>query len=177
MRRSARYAILAMIALAVVAPATVSAKSAVQREVTLEQSLLRQVNQVRVDHGLRPLALSPRLKAAASFQSRALLVQGVFDHNSAAGGSFGDRLRRFYPVGGARTWNVGENLLWGSDGIDAGSAVKLWLDSPEHRKIMLDPIWREFGIGAFATPSAPGVYASAGAVVVVTIDFGVRATQ
>src|SRR4029077_12154274 len=125
-------------------------------------------------YGLRPLALSRALQAAATFQSRGLLEQGLFDHSTAAGGAFGDRLRRFYPVGSARAWSVGENLLWSSDGIDASTTVKSWLDSPAHRHTLLDPTWREFGVSALSTDAAPGVYAAAGPVVVVTMDFGVR---
>ena len=41
---------------------------------------------------------------------------------------------------------------------------------------MLDPSWREFGAGAVAAPSAPGIYATVGPVVVVTVDFGTRAS-
>jgi uncharacterized protein YkwD len=129
---------------------------------------------VRAGHGLQALRLSRGLEAAAKFQTRSLLSQGLFEHDSPAGGSFGDRMHRFYPVGGSRSWGVGENLLWSSAGLDAAGAVRIWLDSPPHRKIMLDPSWREFGIGAFGAPAAPGVYASAGAVVVVTMDFGSR---
>jgi uncharacterized protein YkwD len=174
MRRFLWCAVLLSV-LTVVATATADATPAsAQRETGLEQGIMREVNRVRSDHGLRPLVPARGLQAAAAFQSKALLVQGMFEHDSPAGGAFGDRLRRFYPIGPSRSWSVGENLLWSADGIDAPSAVKLWLDSPVHRKIMLDPAWREFGAGAVAAPSAPGIYASAGAVVVVTIDFGTR---
>lgn len=131
---------------------------------------------MRSDRGLRQLASSRSLQAAAAFQSRALLTEGVFEHDSTAGGAFGDRLRRFYPIGSAKAWSVGENLLWSAAGIDATKAVQLWLDSPVHRRIMLDPSWREFGVGAVTAPTASGVYASVGPVVVVTMDFGVRST-
>jgi uncharacterized protein YkwD len=177
MRRSICWAVVSVLALAVAPLATGGAKASAQRQSGLEQGILREVNHVRVDHGLHPLVLSRGLRAAAAFQSRALLAQGVFDHDSPAAGSFAERLRRFYPVGSARAWSVGENLLWSSGGIDATEAVKLWLESPEHRRILLDPSWREFGTGAFGAPSAPGVYASVGAVVVVTIDFGSRTTR
>jgi len=174
-----RFLCSAVAAVMLVAVGVATASAAVgsspgQRETALEQAILREVNRVRSDRGLRPLTASRGLVAAAAFQSKALLAQGAFDHDTQGGGTFGDRLRRFYPVGSSRAWSVGENLLWGQDGIDAPTAVKLWLDSPVHRKIMLDPGWREFGAGAVAAPSAPGVYASAGAVVVVTIDFGTR---
>ena len=174
MRRFLCCALVSVLALAVAPLATGGPKASAQRQSPLEQGILREVNRVRAGHGLRSLTLSPALQAAASFQTRSLLSQGVFEHDTAAGGSFGTRLRHFYPVSGAHTWSVGENLLWATAGIDAGSAVKLWLGSAPHRKILLDPTWREFGIGAFGVAAAPGVYASAGAVVVVTIDFGTR---
>jgi uncharacterized protein YkwD len=175
MRGSLSCALVVVLALAVAPLATGTSRASAQRQVTLEQGILREVNHVRVAHGLHPLALSRGLQAAAAFQTRALLAQGVFDHDSATSGAFGTRLRRFYPVGGAHGWSVGENLLWSSAGISAESAVKIWLESPGHRKIMLDPTWLEAGVGAFGTTSAPGVYADAGAVTVVTMDFGSRA--
>ena len=174
MRRSVCCALVVVLALAAAPLATGGPKTSAQREQALEQGILREVNRLRAVRGLRSLTLSKGLQAAALFQSRALLTQGVFDHASPAGGAFDERLRRFYPVAGAHAWSIGENLLWSSEGIDAGAAVRLWLDSPSHRRIMLDPTWREFGIGAFGASSAPGVFASAGAVVVVTIDFGSR---
>jgi uncharacterized protein YkwD len=176
MRWSVRFALLAVLLTAVITPAAVGSSSPAQRDSSLEQGILREVNHVRSDRGLRALSSSRSLQAAAAFQSRALLTEGVFEHDSTAGGAFGDRLRRFYPVGSARAWSVGENLLWSGAGIDAGAAVQLWLDSPVHRRIMLDPSWREFGVGAVTASSAPGVYASVGPVVVVTMDFGVRST-
>ena len=177
MRRSLCCALVVVLALVAAPLATGRQKASAQREQILEQGILREVNHVRAVRGLRSLTLSKGLQAAAMFQSRALLTQGVFDHDSPGGGTFGERLRRFYPVTGAHAWSVGENLLWGSEQIGAGAAVKLWLDSPEHRKIMLGTTWREFGIGAFRSQSAPGVFASRGAVVVVTIDFGSRTTR
>jgi uncharacterized protein YkwD len=167
----------AVVLAGVLSVSAVAGTTSTQREPVLEQAILLQVNQVRSDRGLRPLTASRALHAAAAFQSKALLTQGVFDHDSSVGGAFGDRLRRFYPIGASHAWSVGENLLWGQDGIDAPTAVKLWLESPAHRKIMLDPDWHEFGAGAVAAPSAPGVYATAGAVVVVTLDFGTRTSS
>jgi uncharacterized protein YkwD len=177
MRRSLCCAFLVVVALAAAPLATGTTKTPTQRETALEQGILREVNRVRGAHGLRALVLSRGLQAAATYQSRILLEQGVFDHDSAAGGAFGDRLRRFYPVGAAHSWSVGENLLWSSGGIDASAAVKRWLDSATHRRIIFDPSWREFGVGAVSTPAAPGVYSTAGPVVVVTLDFGARTSS
>ena len=177
MRRSLCCALLVVLALAVAPLASGTTRASSQRETGLEQGILREANRVRTGHGLRALALSRALQASAAYQSRILLQQGVFDHDTAIGGSFGDRLRKFYPVGAARTWSVGENLLWSTDGIAPAAAIQSWLDSPEHRKILLDPTWREVGVGAIGTPAAGGVYAAAGPVVVVTMDFGARTTR
>ena len=153
MRRSLCRALLFVVATLAAAPlASGTTRASTQRETALEQGILREANRVRAGHGLRALALSRALQASAAYQSRILLQQGVFDHDTAIGGSFGDRLRKFYPVGAARSWSVGENLLWSTDGIAAAAAVQSWLDSPEHRKILLDPTWREVGVGAVSTP-------------------------
>src|SRR4029079_12176974 len=137
MRRWLSSALLVVVALAAAPLASGTTRGSTLRETTLEQGILREANRIRVSHGLRALASSRPLQASAAYQSRILLQQGVFDHDTAIGGSLGDRLRKFSPVGGARTWSVGENLLWSSDGIDAAAAVQSWLDSPEHRRILL----------------------------------------
>ena len=173
MRRLLCCAALALAALAA-APLAGGATSATQRDARLEQGILKDLNQLRAAHGLRALTLSRELQGAAAFQTRTLLAQGLFEHDTTAGGTFTSRLRRFYPVRGSRSWSVGENLLWSSSALDAGEAIRLWLDSPPHRRNMLDPTWREVGIAGFSADSAPGVYASAGAVEVVTVDFGAR---
>jgi uncharacterized protein YkwD len=49
----------------------------------------------------------------------------------------------------------------------------MWENSPEHRKNMLDPHWREVGISAVHVSSASGVYRGL-PVTIVTTDFGVR---
>lgn len=164
----------AIVVVAAGAPAP-AAVSVGQRDAALEQGILRDVNHLRVAHGLAALQPSAALGSAATFQSKALLAQGLFDHSTPGSGSFTSRLRRFYPTARASSWSVGENLLWSSAGISPAQAVELWLQSPEHRRIMLDPSWREFGIGAVYAPAASGVYAAAnGPVVVVTVDFGAR---
>jgi uncharacterized protein YkwD len=51
--------------------------------------------------------------------------------------------------------------------------VAHWMSSPEHRRNLLDPAWRQIGLATLTVPSAPGVYAGRD-VTVVTADFGVR---
>jgi uncharacterized protein YkwD len=49
----------------------------------------------------------------------------------------------------------------------------MWMASPEHRRNVLDPMWRDVGISALHAPVAPGIFAG-GPVTVVTADFGRR---
>jgi uncharacterized protein YkwD len=174
----ALFALLAVPAVLVPASATAKPNLTEQRDATLEQSLLREVNRIRSARGLRVVTLSTPLQSAAMFQSRDMLERGYFDHNHPGGPSFGDRLKRFYPLIGGSPWVVGENLLWGSVGVGSAAAVKLWLSSPPHRRNILDPAWRDVGVGAFVVPVGTGAFAEAnGPVVVVTMDFGSRSAR
>jgi uncharacterized protein YkwD len=139
----------------------------------LESRVLVDLNRVRVQHGLAPLRPSPRLNAAASQHSREMARVGYFSHNSADGAAFWRRIERFYSSAGYRSWSVGENLLWSSPDVDAGGAIKMWMGSPEHRANLLNPSWREVGLSAVHSASAPGTYHGLG-VTIVTADFGAR---
>ena len=140
---------------------------------TLASEVLADLNHEREVRGLVPLRLSPALAAAAAYHSREMAKSGYFDHRSADGSMFWKRVQRFYPVAGARSWSVGENLLWSSPGVDAAGAIQMWMESPDHRKNMLDPAWREIGIGALHVTAAPGFYKGL-EVTLVTADFGFR---
>ena len=183
MRRRSLILCVLLVLLAVPAalvPASAMAKANVgqQREGTLEQGMLHEINRLRSARGLRVLTLASSLQAAATYQSRDMLDRGYFDHDQPGGTSFGDRLKRFYPLVGGSPWLVGENLLWSSDGITPSAAVKLWLTSPPHRRNLFDPTWREVGVAAFLSTTATGAFAAAnGPVVVVTMDFGSRSAS
>jgi uncharacterized protein YkwD len=78
----------------------------------LEAGVIAQINVVRREHGLAPLRLNVRLRAAADAHSRAMVSGGFFSHESRDGTAFWKRVARFYPQGSRRYWSVGENLLW-----------------------------------------------------------------
>ena len=165
---------LAVVGLSVaVAPAGATAKHPATALSTLEQGVLSDINALRREHGLAPLRLSARLGAAARQHSEEMAARGYFSHDSANGSSFDKRIARFYPIGGSHYWSVGENLLWSSPDVDAGGALDMWWNSPEHRKNMLTARWREIGLSAVHVPAAPGTYGGR-EVTIVTTDFGVR---
>jgi uncharacterized protein YkwD len=139
----------------------------------LESDLLGQINATRRGRGLRPFRLSLKLTAAANQHSISMARKGYFSHDSANGGSFWKRIASFYGYSGYRSWSVGENLLWSSPEISPSGALRMWMNSPEHRANLLDRTWREIGLSAVHANSAPGVFGG-DEVTVVTADFGVR---
>jgi uncharacterized protein YkwD len=138
----------------------------------LDAGVLVQLNAIRTAHGLVPLRLNPALTAAAQGHSAQMLADGYFAHESVNGAPFWKRLTA-YSDSAHGSWSVGENLLWSSPNVDATHALQLWMASPEHRHNILTARWREIGIAAVHTDSAPGTYGGR-AVTVITTDFGAR---
>jgi uncharacterized protein YkwD len=157
----------------VASPAGASSHAPTTSLSSLEQGVLVDINALRKQHGLAPLRLSASLSAAARQHSSEMAARGYFSHNSANGSSFDRRIARYYPIGRNNYWSVGENLLWSSPDVDAGGALDMWWNSPEHRKNMLTARWREIGLSAVHVPAAPGTYGGL-EVTIVTTDFGVR---
>jgi len=168
-------ALLAAALVVAVAPSAGSARSSAKqtRATQLQVALLAQINSFRAAHGLARLRISGGLTAAANAHSAQMTRLGFFSHNSANGQSFSRRIARTYSMRGFRSWSVGENLVWGGPDIAAARALKAWLASPPHRANLLTARWREVGLAAVHSPSAPGVFGGSPATV-VTADFGAR---
>jgi uncharacterized protein YkwD len=139
----------------------------------LQSGVLVELNAIRHQHGLVPLRSASSLAAAARQHSVEMATRGYFSHTSANGTTFDKRIARFYPVGKYGFWSVGENLLWSSPDVDPAGALRMWMNSPEHKANILNAKWRQIGVSAVHVESAPGVYGGA-PVTVITTDFGVR---
>ena len=144
-----------------------------ERLQALDGQILTRLNATRAAHGLRPLVVSGELENAAVAHSRDLIQAGVFQHDSPDGTSFVQRLKHFYSPSGYSSWTAGENILYNTADIDAETAIQAWLDSPPHRENMLDPDWREVGIGSVHASTAGGTFGGA-PTWVITMDFGAR---
>ena len=170
--RAAVLAIGCLLAVLAAVPAA-AAPTGSDRAPSLEQAVLREVNQARAVRGLRPLSLAPGLRAAAVAHSRAMLTGGFFQHESANGASFWQRIKRTYPQPARGTWSVGENLFMKSAEPTARETVETWLASPAHRSILLSGRWQDVGVGV--------IFGQAGGAFggqptwLVTADFGARA--
>jgi uncharacterized protein YkwD len=137
------------------------------------RSVVEEINTIRAQHGLRALRLVRPLTAAAGQHSSEMGTRGYFSHDSIDGTSFWKRVEGFYGSHGYRYWSVGENLLWSSGALTPAEAVTMWMNSPPHRKNLLEKNWRQIGLSVKQFDAAPGVYHGL-AVTIVTADFGAR---
>ena len=123
-----------------------------------ETSLLTVINATRASHGLAPLRIDRRLQRTARAHSADMLRHQYFAH-----GAFTSRVL----ASGAAGPVFGEDLAWGP--MSASWVVNAWLNSPEHRRILLRPGFRRIGVGAYQ-----GTFAGRQGALVVTADFAGR---
>jgi uncharacterized protein YkwD len=160
---------------AAAASASASAARVTTTSVASQLQLLvaAQINVVRRSYGRSRLTFSPQLTRAGREHARELALAGYFSHDWSDGSPFGSWIKRFYPVGKARTWRAGENLAWSVQDVTARQAVEMWLASPEHRRILLDKRWRQVGLGVIRADGAGGIYGGQ-SVVILAAEFGLR---
>ena len=101
-----------------------------------ERSVVRAINRARGHHGLKRLMAGRRLARAADVHTRNMLRGDYFAH-----GAFAQRVRRY-----VRYRAIGETLAMASR-CSARRIVRMWLDSPGHRAVLLSPRFRRVGIG------------------------------
>jgi uncharacterized protein YkwD len=141
-----------------------------QREVA--RSTLCLLNGRRANYGMGQLHFSSRLETAARGHSADMARRGYFAHDSRSGASFVDRIRSAGYLRQAHRWSVGENIAWGSGRLATPrSIVSAWMHSPGHRANILNPSFREIGVGV--TNGAP-VRAAVSSGATYTTDFGTR---
>ncbi len=116
----------------------------------LRAAVLCLVNKKRAAHGVGALKMDKRLQKAAGRHARDMQKHHYFDHQRPGGPDLTARLHRAGWYGHA--W--GENIAYGcgSSGTPR-STVRMWMNSPPHRSIMLSGTYRQGGIGM--TDSAP----------------------
>ena len=168
-----RAAILLAVVAAVCAAGAAAAPQRAEHHAGIALHLVEGINAIRAQHGLAPVRPAPSLRLAALAHTRLQVKRGAFTHDSPDGSSFSDRIARFYGQRGFSRWGVGENLLYGPVAMSPDEALQVWLESPAHRKILLEPSWRDIGIVALAVNQAPGEFGGHD-VVVITSDFGIR---
>lgn len=106
-------------------------------------SLASSLAAVRRSEGLKDLPRDLQADATAASYAADLAKRGLLSHRDARGGRAADRFAwtgRLVTMG--EIIGAGENLE---------SLVPAWLDSPGHRKILLSPRWKSWGMGLVKT--------------------------
>jgi uncharacterized protein YkwD len=123
------------------------------------------VNVERHKHGRGALRSNTGLALAGQRHARDMVSRRYFAHDSLAGADFKSRILRagYLRSGGGAV--LGENLAWGSiDKATPRAIVRSWMASPAHRANILQPKFREIGIGVVrASPrglAQAGTYAA-----------------
>lgn len=109
-----------------------------------EHAIVRAINRQRARHGIAKVRSNRRLARAADYHSWEMLDADYFAHESRDGSPFDERLRRY-----VRYRALGENLaMVGRCGKRSPRRiVRLWMNSPGHRAILLSSTYRRVGIG------------------------------
>jgi uncharacterized protein YkwD len=99
-----------------------------------------------------------------------MIRKGFFSHSSFNGESPASRVRRCgYALKGA-SWCTGEVIGYGTGPAGRPQAiVKAWLRSKAHRTILLNPRWRDVGVGR-----ASGTFRGRSGAMMFTVDVGRR---
>jgi uncharacterized protein YkwD len=113
-----------------------------------EAEVIRLVNVERIAAGCPALAAHPVLIQVARAHSQAMSVAGGFKHNSADGSTPFQRLRAV----GYQYRVAGENIAAGQP--TSAAVMKAWLDSPDHRKHLLDCRFTQIGVGKAHIPGS-----------------------
>lgn len=136
----------------------------------MRASVLCLMNRVRTHYGLHRLSYNKDLRLAASAHSVSMVTHDYFAHEGP-GGSVDSRVTRSGYLARSGRFRVGENIAAG-DGRSGSpwAIVQDWMHSPPHRANLLDPAFRDAGVGvARGYPFGGGVGAAT-----YTVDFGSR---
>ena len=143
---------------------------------TPESRSLNMHNQARSARGLPGLCVHRQLTQAARSHSQEMINKDYFAHESFNGETDIARMQRFgYTSSGFSFVKYGENIYRGSGTSgSARSAFTWWMNSSGHRANILDPDFREVGIGVrtgeFVDESGTKIPGTS----MYTVDFGRR---
>ncbi len=116
---------------------------------SLEQQCLDEVNKVRQARRLPPLNFYEDLLSVARGYSRRMAEQHFFSHNDPEGRTVRERVDE----ADIRWRIVGENLAYSNGYINpVAASLSGWMESPGHRRNILDPDYNLTAIGVWIGP-------------------------
>ena len=110
----------------------------------LEEEVVRLVNEIRKENGLKPLAQDWQLARVARYKSQDMSDLGYFSHTSPTYGSPFNMMKSF----GISYRSAGENIARGY--MTAEAVVNGWMNSPGHRANILNSTYTHIGVGYVA---------------------------
>jgi uncharacterized protein YkwD len=131
------------------------------------------VNRERAERAESPVATNPRLEQAAQAHAEDMAFGDYLEHVGPRGDTPISRAQASgYIYNSNVGFTVGENIgcatLWAAT---PRAIIAAWMASPAHRSVILNPEYRDTGIGVWAHPPASLAGEEPGAV--YTQDFGV----
>lgn len=109
-----------------------------------ENEVIRLVNEIRVQNGLKPLATNWELSRVARYKSQDMVDNRYFSHTSPVYGSPFQMIRNF----GLSFRYAGENIAYGQRTPQA--VVNAWMNSSGHRANILNASYTQIGVGYVA---------------------------
>lgn len=100
--------------------------------------VLKETNRYRISHGLSSLRPGESCSRLAKEHTQNMINQRFFDHRN-----FSERIRRHGLTSGS------ENIAMGQ--MNASQVVRDWMNSPGHRRNILDPRAKFLGVGQIGT--------------------------
>jgi len=112
-----------------------------------KRDVLALVNQERAKNGLAALAWGTTCESAANTRAREIVSQ--YSHTRPDGSSWSGTCP--VPSTGGKS---GENLAAGNAAVSPATVVASWMNSPDHRKNILDPDFKYLSVGLVFDPSS-----------------------
>jgi len=113
-----------------------------------EHQIWQLTNLERAKYQLQPLAYDEGLADLARIHSRNMRKGKFFAHKDKSGDMVGDRKNKYYPQ--LIVSSIGENLARFSNSARIHTPAEIvegWMNSPEHKKNILDKDWTHLGVG------------------------------
>lgn len=105
------------------------------------EEMLRQVNRVRAQAGVRPLRINPKLMRSAQDHSEDQAYMRHMSHVGSDGSTISTRARDV----GYRFGAIAENVAAGQRSV--GQVMQDWIQSPGHYENLVNRRYQDFGAG------------------------------
>jgi uncharacterized protein YkwD len=114
--------------------------------------MLAAVNAERRRNGARPLRAESQLDLSAQRHAEDMLARGYFAHESPSGTTVRERSR----AAGYEWRAIGENIAFGQ--LSVKEVMETWMNSPGHRRNILEPKFTDLGTGLAMGKGKDGTY-------------------